>query len=98
MSSRYKVVITDFVGEPLDVERRILGDLADITALNARHEDEMAGRIEDADAVMVYHFTKITESTLARLRHCKVIIRCGAGFDNVDGAACRARHRAVQCA
>lgn len=91
MSSRFKVVITDFVGEPLDVERRILGDLADITALNARQEDELAGRIEDADAVMVYHFLKITESTLARLRNCKVIIRCGAGFDNVDGAACRAR-------
>ena len=91
MISRFKVVITDFVGEPLDVERRILGDLADITALNARQEDELAGRIEDADAVMVYHFLKITESTLARLRNCKVIIRCGAGFDNVDGAACRAR-------
>jgi len=91
MSSRFKVVITDFVGEPLDVERRILGDLADITALNARQEDELAGRIEDADAVMVYHFLKITESTLARLRNCKVIIRCGAGFDNVDGAASRAR-------
>jgi C-terminal binding protein len=91
MSSRFKVVITDFVGEPLDVERRILGDLADITALNARHEDELAGRIEDADAVMVYHFLKISEFTLARLRNCKVIIRCGAGFDNVDGAACRAR-------
>lgn len=91
MSSRFKVVITDFVGEPLDVERRILGDLADITALNARHEDELAGRIEDADAVMVYHFLKITQSTLARLRNCKVIIRCGAGFDNVDGAACRVR-------
>ena len=91
MSSRFKVAITDFVGEPLDVERRILGDLADITALGAKHEAEMAGRIEDADAVMVYHFLKITEATLARLRHCKVIIRCGAGFDNVDGAGARAR-------
>ncbi len=91
MSSRFKVAVTDFVGEPLDVERRILGDLADITALGAKHEDEMAGRIEDADAVMVYHFLKITEATLTRLRHCKVIIRCGAGFDNVDGERARAR-------
>ena len=91
MSSRFKVAITDFVGEPLDVERRILGDLADIIALGAKHEDELAGRIEDADAVMVYHFLKVTEVTIARLRRCKVIIRCGAGFDNVDGAGCRAR-------
>lgn len=91
MSSRFKVVITDFVGEPLDVERRILGELADITALGAMHEDETVGRIEDADAVMVYHFLKVTKATIARLCRCKVIIRCGAGFDNVDGAACRAR-------
>lgn len=91
MSSRFKVVITDFVGEPLEVERRILGDLAEVSALDAKHETEMAGRIEDADALMVYHFLKVTETTIARLRNCKVIIRCGAGFDNVDGAAARAR-------
>lgn len=91
MSAKFKVVVTDFVGEPLDVERRILGDLAEVVALDAKHEDEMAGRIDDADAVMVYHFLKVTQATLARLRKCKVIIRCGAGFDNVDGAGCRAR-------
>ena len=91
MSARFKVMVTDFVSEPLDVERRILGELAVVTALGAKHEDELAGRIEDADAVMVYHFLKVTEATIARLRRCKVIIRCGAGFDNVDGAACRAR-------
>ena len=45
MSARFKVVITDFVGEPLEVERRILGDIADVVALEARHEDEMRGRI-----------------------------------------------------
>lgn len=91
MSSRFKVVVTDFVGEPLDVERGILGDLAEVSALNALHEDDMRGRIEDADAVMVYHFLKFTEATVARLQRCKVIIRCGAGFDNVAGVACRKR-------
>lgn len=91
MSSKFSVVVTDFVGEPLDVERRILGDLAEVTPLNALVESDMLGRIERADAVMVYHFLKVTEATIARLERCKVIIRCGAGFDNVDGAACRAR-------
>ncbi|MDZ4289611.1 MAG: hypothetical protein U0984_16720, partial [Prosthecobacter sp.] len=28
-----KVIITDFISEPLDHERRILGDVADVTAL-----------------------------------------------------------------
>ena len=49
MSRRAKIVIMDFATEPLDCERRILGDLADVVALDAPHESELAGRIEDAD-------------------------------------------------
>lgn len=91
MPSRFKVVITDFITEPLDCERRLLGDLADVVALDARDESELLGRIEDADAVMMYHFLSIGARTIEALRHCKLIIRCGVGFDNVDRAAARAR-------
>jgi C-terminal binding protein len=91
MERRFKVVITDFATEPLDCERRILGDLADVVALDARNESELAGRIEDADAVMMYHCLSIGEATINSLRNCKLIVRCGVGFDNVDGAAARRR-------
>ncbi len=86
MSQRAKVVITDFLGEPLDQERTILGDLAEVTALNAVSEDDLVGRIEDADAVMMYHFLRISRKTIDRLQRCKLIVRCGAGVDNVDHA------------
>ena len=91
MSTRAKVVITDFANEPLDCERRILGDLADIFALDAHNESELAGRIEDADAVMMYHSLSIGEATINSLKQCKLIVRCGVGFDNVDRAAARRR-------
>ena len=91
MSTRAKVVITDFASEPLDCERRILGDLADVVALDAHHESELAGRIEDADAVMMYHCLSISEVTINSLKNCKLIVRCGVGFDNVDRAAARRR-------
>ena len=91
MNHRAKVVITDFISEPLEHERRILGDLADVFALNAQSESELAGRIEDADIVMVYHYLGLSAATIARLTNCKLIVRCGVGFDNVDGAAARAR-------
>ena len=91
MSTRANVVITDFAREPLDCERRILGDLADIVALDARDEAELAGRIEDADAVMMYHCLSIGEATINSLKRCKLIVRCGVGFDNVDRAAARRR-------
>jgi C-terminal binding protein len=88
---RGKVIITDFASEPLDCERRILGDLADVVALDARHESELAGRIEDADAIMMYHCLSISGATINSLDRCRLIVRCGVGFDNVDGAAARRR-------
>jgi C-terminal binding protein len=91
MSPRAKVVVTDFITEPLDHERRILGDIADVVALDAFSEDDLIGRIEDSDAIMLYHFIGLSASTLARLKRCKLIVRCGVGFDNVDRAAARAR-------
>ncbi len=89
MSNRARVVITDFITEPLDQERRILGDLADVIALDAKDESELAGRIEDADIVMVYHYLGLSAATIARLEKCKLIVRCGVGFDNVDCVAAR---------
>lgn len=86
-----KIVITDFISEPLDHERRILGDVADVTALNAFHEDELAGRVEDADVIVLYHQLSITRKTIERLTKCRLIIRGGAGFDNVDREAARER-------
>jgi D-3-phosphoglycerate dehydrogenase/C-terminal binding protein len=38
---------------------------------------------------MVYHFLPVGAATLSRLKHCKLIVRCGVGIDNVDGAAAR---------
>lgn len=83
MSQRAKVVVTDFINEPLDHERRILGDLADVVALNAFSEGDLVGKIEDADAIMLYHFISLTTRTIERLQKCKLIVRCGVGFDNV---------------
>jgi D-3-phosphoglycerate dehydrogenase/C-terminal binding protein len=91
MNSRAKVVVTDFHVEPLDVERGILGDLADVEALGAVSEDDLEGRVEDADALMVYHFISLTARTIRRLERCKLIVRCGVGIDNVDVRAARER-------
>jgi D-3-phosphoglycerate dehydrogenase/C-terminal binding protein len=89
--TRPKVVITDFITEPLEQERRILGDVADVTALNAFSEDDLVGKIEDADAIMLYHFISLTARTIERLEHCRLIVRCGVGFDNIDRQAARQR-------
>lgn len=91
MSKPHHVVVTDFLNDSLAPEQGVLGDLAEVTALDALSEEELTGRVEEADAIIVYHVISLTRKTIDRLRRCKLIVRGGVGFDNVDGAACRGR-------
>lgn len=88
---RSRVVVADFVTDALKPERDILGDIAEVIALDARSEADLAGKVEDADAVMLYHNIAITKDTISRLKHCKLIVRCGVGYDNVDFRYARER-------
>lgn len=91
MSDRLKVVITDLITEPLDFERRVLGNVADVIALQAMSEPELVGKIEDADAIMVYHYFQFTRESIDRLENCKAIVRPGVGYDGIDIVAARDR-------
>jgi D-3-phosphoglycerate dehydrogenase/C-terminal binding protein len=90
-----RVVVTDFINDSLEPERRILAGIAEVEALDAFHEDDCRGRIETADAVMMYHNLSISRRTIERLERCKLIVRCGVGIDNVDHAFARTRGIAV---
>lgn len=90
-----RVVITDFVNDSLAIERDVFGELATCEALDATQESELIGRIENADAVLMYHTLRVSSETIARLHHCQLIVRCGVGFDNVDHAFARQRGIAV---
>ncbi len=87
--NRYNVVITDFIHDSLEVERQELADIADVVALDALDERELVGKIESADAIMLYHNLSLSAATIERLTQCKLIVRCGVGFDNVDHALAR---------
>jgi D-3-phosphoglycerate dehydrogenase/C-terminal binding protein len=91
MPNRPRVVITDFIADDLGPEREVLDGLADVVALNASSESELPGRIDEADAVMLYHNVTLGEGTIKRLTRCKLIVRCGVGYDNVDRAFARRR-------
>src|SRR5690242_86096 len=91
MAQRPKVIVTDFIREPLEFEKRVLGGIADVIALEAQSEADLVGRIEEADALMMYHFFTLSARSIERLTRCKLIVRCGVGYDNVDIAAARRR-------
>lgn len=83
-ASLFRVMITDFLHMELDQERAVLGDIARLDAMQAKYEDELDDRIQEADALMVYHTIRITDKTIRKLRKCRIIVRCGVGFDNID--------------
>ncbi|NLX97724.1 MAG: C-terminal binding protein [Rhodopirellula sp.] len=91
MSNRFLAVIPDFITDDLKPEREILGDIAEVVALGAHSEDELAGRIETADTIILYHDVSLTRHTIQRLEHCRLIVRGGVGIDNIDHRFARQR-------
>lgn len=88
---RFQVLVTDLIVEPLDFEREILGDVADVVALDVLSEAELEGKVEQADAIMVYHYASLSRATIERLENCRVIVRPGVGYDAIDVVAARER-------
>lgn len=91
MSKLPRVVVTDLIPEPLECERRVLHGHAEVLALDIRRQSELNGQLDDADAVMIYHYLRLDSEQIERLRNCKVIVRPGVGYDNIDIAAARRR-------
>lgn len=88
--SQAKIVITDYIEDNLDweVEEMKKRDI-DFShhQLKLAPEEELVGAIRDCDVVIV-NMAPMPESVIAQLEKCKLIIRHGIGYDNVDTAAC----------
>lgn len=87
----YKVCITDYLAPPASIEQEQLAGLAQVECLQATSEAQLIGRLEHADAVIVFHEVSITSAVIETLKQCKVIGRTGVGIDNVDLAAAGAK-------
>jgi D-3-phosphoglycerate dehydrogenase len=88
---KYKVVITDYVYEHIELERREIARLGAVLAdYQCRTEEEVIGAARDADAVIV-QFAPVTRRVIENLERCKVIVRYAIGVDNIDVAAAAER-------
>jgi D-3-phosphoglycerate dehydrogenase len=81
----FHVLIPDRSEPPLTIEEDVFAGAARLTAANARHADEIPEDVwRSADALLLWHEVHIDETVVARLDRCRVIVRVGVGFDNVD--------------
>ena len=79
-----KVVITDYLEPPANIESKELDGLASVACLQARNNEELRGKLGDAHAVIVFHEVTLPADLIRELDVCRIIVRCGVGFDAVD--------------
>jgi len=79
-----KVYATPHHFPHLDQEKAILSPLGvDLLELDTSDPEEIGVLAKDAVGLFV-QYTKITEATIRQLTQCRVIVRYGIGYDNVD--------------
>jgi phosphoglycerate dehydrogenase-like enzyme len=98
--SRPHVAIIDWCTAPQGdaesvLEKEILGDAARITRHLCESDADFDEEALAADAIILWHNLPLTAAGLARLKHCRAVIRNGVGYDSVDIAAARALGIAV---
>jgi D-3-phosphoglycerate dehydrogenase len=90
MSKKLKVVVTDYIEPNHDWEKEQMAK-ADIEfaayQLKFAPEAELLDKIADAD-VLVVNMRKMDEPVLSKLKNCKLLIRHGIGYDNIDVPGC----------
>jgi D-3-phosphoglycerate dehydrogenase len=80
-----KIVMTDIGGFPgFDLEAKIAKEEGfDFSCLNTKDEDAIIEGAKDADGLIVV-YAQITERIIASLNKCKIIVRTGIGYNNID--------------
>lgn len=81
-----KIVITDYINNPT-IEKKIFGKDFNIICLNEENEKLFSDEIIDADAILVWH-ARLTKFTLKKLNNCKLIVKYGTGYDNINVQDC----------
>ena len=85
-----KIVVTDYIEPDLKWEEEELGKYGHVTfeyhQLKFRSEPDLVEKIVDADMILV-NMVKMTASVIDQLERCRLILRHGVGYDNVDVAA-----------
>jgi D-3-phosphoglycerate dehydrogenase len=82
--AKAKVVLTDYVWESVDVERKILGDLGELVPLQTKKPDEFIAQAADCDALLNTYAGPITADVMAKMPKCRIIARYGIGVDTID--------------
>lgn len=73
------------------VERGVLDGTAEVRTIALDFNDPLPEAALAADVLLLWHNIPVGPDVIARLKHCRALIRNGTGYDSVDTAAAAAR-------
>jgi len=89
-----KIVVTDYIEPDLEWERQQLARFEHVHLeahqLKFAPQEDLVAAVRNADVILV-NMVPLTAEVIGRLDRCRLIIRHGVGYDNVDVAAATAR-------
>lgn len=89
-----KIVVTDYIEPDLEWEKEQLAQYEQVSfeyhQLKFAPQEELVAAVADADLVLV-NMVPMTAEVIGQLDNCKLLIRHGVGYDNVDVEAATAR-------
>lgn len=82
--AKWKVYVSDYDYEDLDIEREILEPIgAEVIGLQIPSGEGLGEAASDADILMC-RYAKVSRKTVEAMKKCKAICRYGIGYDTVD--------------
>jgi phosphoglycerate dehydrogenase-like enzyme len=70
-----------------ETEAAVLGPGLQLRSFACRQETELPDDLGDIAGLIVRSGIRITADTLSRLTACRMVVRAGVGYDNIDGVA-----------
>jgi lactate dehydrogenase-like 2-hydroxyacid dehydrogenase len=81
---KHLVIIPDRLKSNADIEKKVL-DNSEIELFGAVESKQIPDSIwEKCNAVLAWHEIQYDRELLSKMKNCKVIVRVGVGYDNVD--------------
>ena len=84
-TGKYKVVVTDYVFETFDIEKKLLSEIgAELDVHQCKSQEEMIEAVKDADAVLNTYLPGLDAKVFSQAPNLKGVVRYGIGLDTIN--------------
>ena len=91
-----KILITDVIKDIGLIEKKVFGKKYFVTICNAKKKSDISDSLlSSANGILAFDTLNFDKKFLKKLKKCKVLVRVGAGYDNIDLKSAKSMGMAV---